>query len=198
MLTMVTGLVLFFLVHLVPTQPDLRAGIIARFGAAAYRTVFAIASFAGLALIVIGYGKLQVMAGKNPQIWVPPAGMRHLALLLMVPAMILLVATYVPSRIRTAVKHPMLLATKLWAVSHLLANGDLASIVLFGSFLVYAVYDMISVKRRAALGPLGTRQGGLAGDMTAVLGGLLLYAVIVVWAHQKFIGVAPVALSFAP
>lgn len=198
MLTMVTGLVLFFLAHLVPTQPEMRAGIITRFGDAAYKSIFAIASFAGLALIVIGYGKLQVMAGKNPQIWIPPTGMRHIALLLMLPAMILLLAAYVPSRIRTAVKHPMLLAIKLWAVSHLLANGDLASIVLFGSFLAYAVFDMISVKRRAALGPLGARQGGLAGDLTAVLGGLVLYVVIVVWAHQKLIGVAPVALSFAP
>jgi hypothetical protein len=80
-------------------------------------------------------------------------------MLLLLPAMILLVAAYVPSRIRTAVRHPMLVAVALWAFGHLLANGDLASAVLFGTFLAYAVYDIVSATQRAALGPLGGAQG---------------------------------------
>ena len=102
-------------------------------------------------LIVLGYHKLQIMPGKNPQLWNPPVWSRHLAFVLMLPSFVLLVAAYVPSRIRTAVKHPMLAAVKIWAFAHLLANGDLGSLVLFGSFLAWAVYDRISVKRRAAL-----------------------------------------------
>jgi len=193
MLVLVTGLALFLVMHLVPTQPELRQGLIDRFGPAAYKAVFALVSLAGLALIVIGYGKMQVMAGKNPEIWTPPHGLRHLSLLLMVPAMVLLAAAYIPSRIRDQVKHPMLLAVKLWAVAHLLANGDLASIVLFGALLAYAVIDLISVKRRGALGPLGAAKGTVGGDITAVVVGLALYAALLLGGHKWLIGVAPIA-----
>jgi uncharacterized membrane protein len=96
-------------------------------------------------------------------------------MMLMVPALILLVAAYVPSRIRTAVRHPMLTAVMLWAFGHLLANGDLASALLFGSFLAYAVYDITSASQRAAAGPLGTAQGGAVQDVAAIVGGLALY-----------------------
>ncbi|GAH13695.1 unnamed protein product, partial [marine sediment metagenome] len=119
-------------------------------------------SLIGFVLIVIGYGKMQVLAGKNPQIWVPPAWTTHIVLPLMIVSMILLVAANVPSNIKRIVKHPMLLGIKIWAFAHLLANGDLASMVLFGSFLAYAVFDRISVKRRVApAGPLPT--GGVMG-----------------------------------
>jgi uncharacterized membrane protein len=198
MLILITGLALFFLVHLVPTQPDLRQGLVSRFGAMAYQALFSIASLAGLALIVVGYGKLQVMAGKNPEIWTPPTALRHVSLLLMIPAMILLVAAYLPSNIRARVKHPMLLAVKLWAVSHLLANGDLASIVLFGSFLVWATYDLKSVKARGALGPLGRAEGKLWADAVAVVAGLAIYGAAILFLHERLFGVAPVVLRFAP
>ena len=90
-------------------------------------------------------------------------------MLLMLPALVLLVAAYVPSRIRTAVRHPMLASVKLWAFAHLLTNGDLASVLLFGSFLAYGVYDRISVRHRVALGPLGTASGGMAQDAIAIV-----------------------------
>lgn len=197
MLVLTTGLLLFLVIHLVPTQPDLRAGIVARFGPGAYKSIFAIVSFVGLALIAIGYGKLQGTPGKNPEIWTPPYALRHVSLLLMLPAMILLVAAYVPSRIRDRVRHPMLLAVKLWAVAHLLANGDLASMLLFGALLAYAVFDLISVKRRGALGPLGAAKGTAGGDIAAVVGGIALYAVLLVWAHKWLIGVAPIVTRFS-
>ncbi len=107
--------------------------------------------------------RLQGQGRLNPEIYTPPIWLRHITLLLMWPSMILLVAAKVPSRIRTMAKHPMLVGIKLWAFAHLLANGDLASLILFGSFLAWAVVDRISVKRRAALGPLGTRRAGSRG-----------------------------------
>ena len=110
-------------------------------------------------------------------------------MLLMVPALILLVAAYVPSRIRSATGHPMLIAIMLWALGHLLANGELASLLLFGSFLAYAVYDWISVGQRHARGPLGEAKGGLPGDVAAVASGLMLYALLLFWGHQKLTGV---------
>jgi uncharacterized membrane protein len=198
MTTLLLGLILFFAVHLVPTQPDLRAGLKDRLGGMGYQVLFAILSFAGLYFIAVGYGAMQGQPRLNPDLWTPPTWTKHIAFLLMIPAFILLAAAYIPSRLRTAVGHPMLAAIKIWAFAHLLANGDLASLILFGSFLAYGILDRISVKRRAALGPLGTRQGGLSGDIVAVVVGLLAYAVMMVWGHAKLIGVPLLALSFAP
>ena len=183
------GLGLFFVAHLGPTRPDLRARLVARFGAGRYSGLFSVVSLVALAMIVWGYGRMQGLARGNPQVWDPPAWSKHVTMLLMVPALILLVAAYVPSRIRNATGHPMLIAIMLWALGHLLANGDLASLLLFGSFLAYAVYDRISVGRRHALGPLGEAKGGLPGDVAAIAGGLVLYALLLFWGHQKLTGV---------
>jgi len=189
MLLLVVGLVLFFAIHLVPTAPDLRAGLIQRFGASAYKALFGVISLAGFVLIVMGYHKMQLNPGKNVVLWESPVWLNHVTWLLMLPAMIALVAAYVPSRIHSALKHPMLVAIKLWALSHLIVNGDLASLVLFGSFLAYAIYDRISVKRRGALGPLGAKTGGIAGDITVVVAGVALYAFMLHVGHGWLIGV---------
>lgn len=191
MIPLIIGLVVFLGIHMVPTNPDLRRSLTGRMGENAYKAMFSIVSLVGLVLIVVGYHKLQVMTGKNPQIWNPPAGMRHAALALMLPSLILLAAAYIPSNIRRVVGHPMLAAVKIWAFAHLLANGDLGSLVLFGSFLAYAVYDRISVKRRAALGPLGARQGGIGGDLAAVVIGTIAYVLLVGGLHETLFGVAP-------
>jgi uncharacterized membrane protein len=150
-------------------------------------------SLLGFALIIIGYHKLQLLPGKNPQLWVPPTWTKHIAFTLMLPAMILLVATYIPSRIRTAAKHPMLLAIKIWALAHLIANGTLGALVLFLSFLAFAVYDRISVKKRAAAGPLGNRTGGIGGDITVLVVGTVLYAFMLLYGHQALINKALIA-----
>jgi uncharacterized membrane protein len=118
-----------------------------------YLLLFSLLSAVALILIVMGYGQMQGQAKLNPELWTPPTWLRHLTLLLMLPAMILLVAAYVPSRIRTAAKHPMLAAVKLWAFAHLLANGDLASVILFGSFLTGRL-SIVLVRKRNALGPI--------------------------------------------
>ena len=189
MLPLIVGLTLFFLVHLVPTMPELRRGLTGRFGATGYKVAFSLISAAALILIVLGYGKLQAAPGKNPELWIAPLWLRHVALGLMLPAFVLLAAAYVPSRIRTAVRHPMLAAVKTWAFAHLLANGDLASLLLFGSFLAYAVYDRISVRRRAAAGPLGESKGGIGNDALVVGVGTGLYLFMLLFGHAWLIGV---------
>lgn len=189
MLLLVVGLLLFFLIHLVPTAPEIRRGLVERFGETPYKLGFSVVSAIALALIVYGYAKLQSTPGKNPELWLPPPGMRHAAMLLMPISFVLLAAAYIPSRIRTITQHPMLAAVMLWALAHLLVNGDLASIVMFGSFLVWAIYDRISVKQRAALGPLGGRTGGLGGDIAAVVVGIGLFVVMLLWGHARLIGV---------
>ena len=199
MLLLGLGLAVFFAVHLLPTMPDVRAGLVERMGKGAYAGLFSFLSLAGFALICYGYAHLQQVPGKNPILWTPPTWTKHIAFALMIPACIFLVAAYVPSRIRTALKNPMLIAIKIWALAHLLANGDLAGMVLFTSFLLFAVYDRISLKSRSdGLGPLGAKTGGLAGDITAVLGGLLFYAFMMAYGHPVLIGKALVSFSFAP
>jgi uncharacterized membrane protein len=186
---LIGGLALFFAAHLVPTRPQLRAHLVRWVGSGPYSGLFALVSLAALVLIVMGYGEMRGLGRENPQLWVPPSWTRHLTMLLMIPAMVLLVAAYVPSRIRTALRHPMLIAVMLWAFAHLLANGDLASVLLFGSFLTYGAYDMISANQRAALGPLGRAPGSTAGDAAAIAAGLALYVLLLVWGHQKLTGV---------
>lgn len=189
MLLMIVGLLVFFLIHLVPTAPEVRRSLVERMGEGTYKLLFTLVSAIGLALIVYGYAKLYATPGKNPIVWSPPLALRHLTMLLMLLSMIALAAAYMPSRIRTALKHPMLVAVKLWALAHLLVRGDLASMILFGSFLAWAVFDRISVKRREALGPLGARTGGLGGDVAVIAIGLGLYAAMALWGHARLIGV---------
>lgn len=201
MLTLIAGLALFIGAHLVPTMPNVRSGLEGRFGRVGYMIGFSLVSLLGLVVLVLGWRQL-AQSGANPQIWIPPVWTRHIALVLMLPALILLVAAYIPSRIRTAVRHPMLTAVKIWSLSHLLARGDLASMLLFGSFLAYAVYDRISLKRRppgSSLGPLGKRTGTLGSDIAVVAIGTLAWLALLLGGHYLIFGVAPLPkLSFAP
>jgi len=187
---LVLGLALFFAIHSVPIAASARQSLTETLGPIGYQALFAVVSLLGLILIVMGYGHLQG-AASNPLVWSPPVWTRHISLLLMLPAMIALAAAYIPSRIRTVLKHPMLVAIKIWALSHLLANGDLASLLLFGTFLAWAVVDRISVKKRSALGPLGERTGGVAGDIMAVVLGTAVYLFLLYYGHLWLFGVAP-------
>ena len=141
----------------------------------------------GFVLIVQGYSAARL----NPVVvWVPPAAMRHIAALLMLPVFVLLLSAYLPGRIRAAAKHPMLLATKFWALAHLLANGMLADIVLFGALLAWAVADRISLKRRVAR-PIPGAPASKLNDVIAVVGGLALYGLVAMVLHVRWFGVAP-------
>jgi uncharacterized membrane protein len=197
-LLLIMGIAVFLGVHLVPTRPALRDDLRQRFGAVPYQLGFSVLSLLGLALIVYGYGRVPMLPGKNPVLWAPPSWAPHLVFALMVPAFILLAAAYIPSRIRDRVGHPMLLSVAIWAVAHLLVNGRLAAVLLFGSFLAWAVIDLISVKQRGAVGPLGQRRGTVGGDVAAVATGLSAWVVMLLWGHAKLIGVALVSSSFAP
>ena len=189
MLLLVLGLALFVVTHLVPAAPATRGLLRDRMGPSAYLLVFSILSLVSLILIGQGYGEARTLGRGNPQLWVPPAFMKHIAFALMLPAFILLAAAYVPSRIRTAVKHPMLAAIKIWALAHLLVRGDLASVLLFGTMLAYGVFDRISVKKRGAYGPLGTAEGTARGDAIAVALGLVAFVAMLGWGHSALIGV---------
>jgi uncharacterized membrane protein len=156
-----------------------------RFGAGPWKIGYSLFSALGLVLIVVGFA----MARQHPSVlYVPPAWLRHLTFLLMVPVFPLLLATYLPGRIQHAVRHPMLTAVMCWAAAHLLANGMVAHVLLFGSFLLWAVFDRIALRRRASSATPGL-PGGRYNDLVAVVLGLLLYALVVWRLHALIIGV---------
>lgn len=183
MLTLVLGLVLFHGLHLVPAMPALRSRLREKIGPGIYKLAFSLISAVALVAIVVGYKSARV-SSSNVQLWIAPEFLRPVAQLLMVPALILLAAAYIPSRIRTAAKHPMLAAITIWALAHLMVRGDLAGLLLFGSFLAFGVLDRISVMNREAPGPLGAAKGGLGGDIAAVATGTIAYAVLALWLHH--------------
>ena len=190
---MIFGLVLFLGVHTLTTQRAQRAQLIAQVREPAYKIGYALASALGLALIVWGFADYR--AGGMIDVWehaCPPAllrGLKHLTVALMLPAVILVVASYLRGRIYATLKHPMLAGIKLWALAHLLANGDLGSIVLFGSFLAWAVFDRISLKRRADPGGPPIPVGGPGNDLIAIAVGVVAYLALVFAFHPVVIGV---------
>src|ERR1700760_1366007 len=187
LLVMIVGLILFLGVHTLTTPRGLRAQCIAAMGEGGYKIGYAVASFAGLALIVWGFAHYRA-EGMIP-VWSPPTFLRHLDVALMLPAVILIAASYLRGRIYTAVKHPMLAGVKLWAFGHLLANGDLGSIILFGSFLAWAVFDRISLKRRADPGAPPIPVGGVTNDLIAIAVGIVAYLALAFAFHPVVIGV---------
>jgi uncharacterized membrane protein len=187
---LVLGLVIFLGVHSIAiVAPATRDRLAARLGDGPWKGLYSLVSLAGFLLIIHGFG----LARQHPVVlYTPPDWLRGVALLLMLPVFPLLIAAYLPGRIRAAVKHPLLAATKAWALAHLLANGMLADVVLFGSLLVWAVADRISLKRRTPR-PVPVLPAKPANDAIAVIGGLVLYALFVYWAHAALFGVSPLA-----
>jgi uncharacterized membrane protein len=189
---LIAGLVLFLGVHSVAiVAPTFRTRTIQRMGEGAWKGLYALISLAGFVLICYGFGS----ARQAPVVlYSPPTWLRHLAFLVMLPVFPLLIAAYLPGRIKTAAKHPMLAAVKFWAFAHLLANGSLADVLLFGGFLAWAVVDRISVKRRATPQVLRTAPPGPWNDAIAVVLGLAVYALLIGWAHVRLFGVSPLSL----
>lgn len=199
---LVLGLIVFLGVHSVRiVAEDWRQQTIERVGPAAWKAGVSVLSALGLALIVWGYAQ----ARQTPvELWVPPLGMRHAAALLTLIAFVLLVAAYVPGNaIKARLGHPMVLSVKLWAFAHLLANGTLADVLLFGGFLVWAVFDYRSARRRPsptasgvdeaddADAPAQPRAGRLSATVAAVVVGVVAWTVFAFWAHGAWIGVRP-------
>jgi uncharacterized membrane protein len=187
LLVMILGLALFFGVHTLTTQRELRARFVTSMGEGGYKIFYALASVAGLVLIVWGFAHYRATGWID--VWSPPTAFKHITVALMLPAVILVVASYIRGRIYATLKHPMLAGVKLWAAAHLLANGDLGSIILFGSFLAWAVFDRISLKRRADSGGPPIPVGGATNDLIAVAVGVVAYLALAFAFHPVVIGV---------
>jgi uncharacterized membrane protein len=184
---MILGLVLFLGVHLLTTQRGLRVRFVVSMGEGGYKGFYSLVSLAGLGLVVWGFAHYR-SAGMI-DVWHPPSAFRHITEALMLPAVILVAASYIRGRIYTTLKHPMLAGVKLWAAAHLLANGDLGSIILFGAFLAWAVVDRISLKRRSDAGAPPIPVGGVGNDLIAVVVGIVAYLALGFVFHPVVIGV---------
>ncbi|CAA2141214.1 MULTISPECIES: NnrU family protein [Methylobacterium] len=195
MLILILGLVLFLGTHAFSMLRTKRAGVIDELGESRFKLGYTVLSIVGIVLIAYGFG--QYRADGYIQVWNPPVFTRHLALLLTLLAFIALASAYLPGHIRARAKHPMLLAVKIWATAHLLANGDLGSILLFGSFLAWAVIARISAKRRAlSAGAVAAQHGAVAApagwrnDAIAVVVGFVVWFAFAKYLHQWVIGVS--------
>jgi len=184
---LVIGLILFLGAHVFVTLRPQRAAVVKAVGDWPYKALMSVVSLAGLYFIFRGFGAYRD-AGLIP-VWSPPSFMRHVTELLMWPACVFLAAAYLPGDIKRVVKHPMLVAVKTWAFAHLLSNGDLGGIILFGAVLAWAVYDRITLKHRTDPGGPPIPLGGRRNDIAAVIVGTILYLALGMVFHPLVIGV---------
>lgn len=190
MILLIAGLWLFFGFHSVRLlAPEMRDRAVARIGEPNWKLVYSGASLTGLILVALGYSDTHL----NPiHLWVPPLWTRHVAALLMLPAFILLAATYVRgSVLRERIGHPMLAGTKLWALAHLLANGTLGDVVLFGSFLVWATLSFSASRKRDRVQGISRPAGRWSRDLIAIVVGALTWFAFATYLHGVLFGVRP-------
>lgn len=190
MTVLILGLILFLGPHSVRIVAEpWRTQMLQRLGEKPWKGLYSLVSLIGFALIIWGYG----LARYDPVVlWQPPVAMRHIASLLTLASFILLTAAYVPGNsIKARLRHPMILGVKLWAFAHLLANGMLADLVLFGAFLLWAVLDYRAARERDREQSISYGQGKLVPSIVAVVIGTLLWAAFAFWLHRWWIGVAP-------
>ena len=185
MALLIIGLVIFFGVHSASIfSESWRDGVAERLGEGRWKALYSLGSAVALVLMFMGYGA----ARQDPVVlYSPPIWLRNFSMLLMAPVFVLFMAPYFPGRIQAVTKHPLLTATKLWAVAHLLANGTLADLLLFGGFLAWAVADRVSMKHRQQR-PLPGAPPGRYNDMAAVAGGLAIYFAFVFGVHAWITG----------
>ena len=185
---LILGLAVFLATHVFVSFREARSSVIERVGMPVYRGLFAIVSLAGLALIIWGYA--QYRAHDLVQLWTPSAFMRHITIGLVLFAMIFVVAAFFPSHIKTRLKHPMLAGVKTWALAHLLSNGDLGSVLLFGTFLAWGVYARVAAKRRGDIGAAAKpAPDGWTNDIIVVVLGAAVFLALGFWFHPYVIGV---------
>lgn len=195
MALLVLGIVIFLGMHLVRVvAPGVRTSLIQRNGKNAWMGIYAVISLIGLGLIIYGFGEARAVTG---MLYNPPVVLKHISLLLMLLAFICLAAGFLPAgRIAVAVKHPQILSIKIWALAHLLANGETSSVLLFGSFLAWAVVMRISMKRRQRAGELVLPVFRSSSyDLLAVVIGLVAYGLFIWKLHELLIGVAPIVMG---
>ncbi len=188
---LVLGLIIFFAAHSISiVNAPWRDRMVAKMGEGLWKGCYSVVSVIGFFLIVWGYG---LARHESAAIYSSAPWLMHLSMLLLIPVFPLLLATYFPGRIRTAVGHPMLIATILWAFAHLLVNGRMVDVLLFGSFLVWAGLDLFSMRQREQ-SPLLSAPALRFNDLFALSLGLALYSMFVVWLHSLLMGVPLVAL----
>ena len=187
---LIAGLVLFLGVHSTRVFANSwRNQTVARMGEKPFKGVYALLSIAGFVLVVWGYGQARQ---QGVMLWNPPTAMRHIASLLTLIVFVLLAATYVPrNQIKAKLHHPMVLATKVWALAHLLANGSLAATVLFGSFRVWSVLLFAASRRRDRREQKAYPAGTASMTAVTVAVGVVAWAVFAFWLHRVLIGVSP-------
>lgn len=184
MFSLILGLVLFLGIHSTSIFfPSVRQTMVEK-SELGWKALYSIASFVGIYFIAIGYGALRL---EPVLLYTTPYWFRHITYLLMVPVMILFVAPYLPGKIKQITKHPQLIAVKLWALSHLMVNGMLADVILFGAFLAWAVVDRISMKKREQRPLPGLKASGL-NDVMAIVIGVVLTGAFIMYLHGKLIG----------
>ncbi|QND52147.1 NnrU family protein [Phyllobacterium sp. 628] len=193
MLVLILGIVVFLGIHSVRiVAPRWRLAKIAAWGENAWKGLYSLVSLLGLGLIIWGW----ILARPySPFIYEPPVWMKHITLLLMLFSFIsLMISNFKPGKLKPILKHPMLLAVKIWALAHVLANGDLASLILFLSFLAWAVADRIAIKRQERAGITQTIivPGPVSNDVVAIIAGVVLYILFVWKLHAWLIGVSPI------
>ena len=195
MALLVVSIILFLGIHLIRAfAPGFRQSMIARLGKPGWTALYSIASIATLAFLAYAFS---VARTQTTVLYSPPFWASHITIALMLIALICLVASLLPAgHIATKTKHPMVLSVKIWALAHLIANGDSASVLLFASFLAWGVILRISLKRRERAGEITTRPFVSArNDLYAVVLGVLLWAVIIWKLHEWIIGVSPLAMT---
>lgn len=186
----ILGLVVFFGAHSVSLLAlEWRNRIAERLGSRTWQGIYSVIALVGFYLLVTGYGAARSSA---TVLYASPSWLRYLAALLMLPAFALALASVLPGLVRDRAGHPLLLATMLWAAAHLLTNGSVADLLLFGTFLVWAIAVRLSLKRRPAR-PIRTLPSSPVNDVIVVVGGLALYAVFVFWLHARWFGASPLA-----
>lgn len=185
MFKLIAGLVLFFAAHAPAIVRGGRDRLREAWGMTGYRGAVSILALLGIGLIVWGFHDYRL--GGYIQLWDPPVWTRHLAFLITLPVFILLIAGFLPGHIKARLGHPILAAIKFWALAHLLANGDLGGILLFGSFLVWAVLTRIAAKRRGERAVVANP--AWPADAVAVVGGVALWALVLTRLHTLLIGV---------
>ena len=182
----IIGLIVFLGAHVFVSMRGEREALIKRMGRGPYLGLFTLVSIVGL--VLIGYGFARYRAEGLIPLWYPQAWTRQIVVILMWPASIAIVAAYIPGDIKRVLKHPMLVGVKLWAFAHLCANGDVGGIILFGGVLVWAVYDRITLKRRADAGGPPIPAGGRRNDIIAIVVGTILYLALGFVFHPLVIG----------
>ncbi|NNK95052.1 MAG: NnrU family protein [Desulfobacterales bacterium] len=184
----VIGLIIFFGIHSISiVNEPWRDRMVDKIGEWPWKGLYSLGAIFGFILMIWGYG---VARSEAVVLYTPPPWLQHISLVLLLPVFPLLIAAYFPGRIKEAIKHPMLTATKLWAVAHLFTNGSLVGVILFGSFLAWAVWDRISVQRRLPR-PIPGAPPAHFNDIVASVFGIGLYFAFFFWLHALLIGVSP-------